>query len=104
MEPSYSVLADALSKFHTSPEWIQALWLVAVPVTVLGSAYCVMRAAKEIAVAALNRREELQGRAIYAIYQSPDGRWLLYARGAVRELKGDDLAENGMAMPLPRPH
>ena len=36
MEQPYSVLADWLSRFHTWPEFIQALWLVAVPVTVLG--------------------------------------------------------------------
>ena len=37
MEPqSYSVIADALSKFHASSELIQAACLVSVPTTVLG--------------------------------------------------------------------
>ncbi|WP_457093292.1 hypothetical protein [Microvirga sp. P5_D2] len=98
MEPSYSVqsysvLADALSKFHTAPEWIQALWLVMVPVTIVGATACIMRAVREIA-AAIARRGAAggiwQGQPVYAIYRSPDGRWMLYARGAVRELQGED--------------
>jgi hypothetical protein len=50
MEPPYSVWADWLSKFHTAPEWIQALWLVSVPATMLGMTWLVLRAVKEIAV------------------------------------------------------
>lgn len=57
MEQPYSVLADWLSKFHTWPEFIQALWLVAVPVTVLGVTWIVMRGLRDIA-AVLRRRGE----------------------------------------------
>jgi len=108
MEPSssvhaYSFLADALSKFHTAPEWIQALWLVMVPVTAVGVSACLMRAVQHIA-AALVRREEArgvwQGNPVYAIYQAPDGRWMLYARGTVRELRSED-ARGEEALPLP---
>jgi hypothetical protein len=41
MEPSYSVWADILSKFHTSSEWIQALWLISPTAMVVGVAWCV---------------------------------------------------------------
>lgn len=36
MDQPYSAWADWLSKFHTWPESIQALWLIAVPVTLIG--------------------------------------------------------------------
>ena len=36
MDQPYSLWADWLSKFHTWPEFIQAQWVVAIPVTVLG--------------------------------------------------------------------
>ena len=36
MEPYYSVWADWLSKFHTWPEAVQALWVVGLTVTALG--------------------------------------------------------------------
>jgi hypothetical protein len=49
----YNLGADILSKFQSSPMVIQALWLVAVPVTVLTPLYFV----KEICVAALRKRE-----------------------------------------------
>lgn len=93
---SYSVLADALSKFHTAPEWIQALWLVMVPVTVVGASACLGWAVKEIAAALAQRGTSSgvwQGRPVYAIYQASDGRWMLYARGTVRELQEDSLPE-----------
>ena len=62
MEQPYSVWADALNKFHTAPDWIQALWIVATCATVLGSVFCIMRGLKEIAVAALARRDGWQSR------------------------------------------
>ncbi|WP_262031121.1 hypothetical protein [Microvirga sp. Mcv34] len=103
MEPlssthTYSVMADALSKFHTAPEWIQALWLVMVPVTVLGLGFCLLRAVTEIA-AMVARRGERQGEPLYAIYRTTDGRLMMYARGVVRELQGGDVED----VPLPRP-
>ncbi|MCB8820442.1 hypothetical protein [Microvirga rosea] len=63
MEPPYSVLADALSKYQSSPDWVQALWLVAVPVTVVGSVACVMRGVTAIVLALLARRRGPEGAA-----------------------------------------
>jgi hypothetical protein len=47
MDPSYSVAADMLAKFHTSSEWIKTLWLVAVPATVVGVSWCVSQVLRE---------------------------------------------------------
>ncbi|MCB5177141.1 hypothetical protein [Microvirga lenta] len=49
MDQPYSVVADWLSKFHTWPMLIQALWLVAGPVTVLGLAWIAARTWRDIA-------------------------------------------------------
>ncbi|RDI52411.1 hypothetical protein [Microvirga subterranea] len=57
MEQPYSIAADWLSKFHTWPEFIQALWLVAVPVTVLGVTWLVMRGLRDIAAVLRGRGE-----------------------------------------------
>jgi hypothetical protein len=81
-----------LSKFHTSPEWIQALWLLMVPVTLVGATACLMRVAGQIA-AAIAQRGAMQGHPLYAIYEAPDGRWMLYAGGRVRDLQGEDGGE-----------
>ncbi|WP_201838590.1 hypothetical protein [Microvirga zambiensis] len=48
MDQPYSAWADWLSKFHTWPESIQALWLLAVPATLLGMTWLVMRGLAEI--------------------------------------------------------
>jgi len=48
MDQPYSAWADWLSKFHTWPESIQALWLLAVPATLLGMTWLVMRGVAEI--------------------------------------------------------
>jgi hypothetical protein len=106
MEPPYSVLADMLAKFHTAPEWIQALWLVSVPATMLGMTWLVMRAVREIAVllAQRPRAEAWQRHPVCAIHRTADGRWMLSAPVAVRELKSEEAEERGGA-PLPvRPH
>jgi hypothetical protein len=50
MDQPYNAFADWLSKFHTSSEPIQALWIVAIAATVVGLAYF----AKEIIIAALH--------------------------------------------------
>jgi hypothetical protein len=99
MEPSYSVVADALSKFHTAPEGIQALWLVMVPVTVLGAAFCLLQAVKEI-VAMFARPGERRGVPLYVLYEDADGRLMLYARGTLRALQ----REEAEAMPLLKSH
>src|SRR4051812_21119915 len=46
--PPYSLAADWLSKFHTWPEPIQALWLVAGSATLLGGCWLGFRAVREI--------------------------------------------------------
>ena len=102
MEPSYSVLADALSKFHTSSEWIQALWLVVVPATIVGVTACVMRAVREIA-ALFSRRGQWQGHPVYAIRRAADGRWMLYAQGAVRGEDEGGMDRQDRARPLSPP-
>ena len=80
MEPSYSVLADWLSKFHTWPELIQALWLVAVPVTLLGMTWLVMCGLRDIAAV-------LRGRLVYGVVEDMDVRLLLWRDGEVRAVE-----------------
>lgn len=109
MEPSssvqtYSIVADALSKFHTAPEWIQALWLVMMPVTIVGVAACITREAGQIAALAAQRRalrDMSKGEPIYAIYQAPDERWMLYACGVVHELTNTETEEHEAKFALP---
>jgi len=52
MDQPYSAWADCLSKFHTWSEFIQALWLVSVPVTLLGMTWITMRGTRDILQAA----------------------------------------------------
>ena len=56
MEPTYSVFADLLAKFHTSSEWIQALWLVAVPAMVVRVSWRVADVLKALIAATGPRR------------------------------------------------
>jgi hypothetical protein len=57
MEPStYSVFADMLAKFQSSPEWIKALWLVAVTAMVVGVSRCVADVLKALIAAVTPRR------------------------------------------------
>jgi hypothetical protein len=57
MENTYSVCADLLSKFHTSAEWIQAVWLVSLAAAMLGVTRSVMSPLRDFAVAARLRAE-----------------------------------------------
>jgi hypothetical protein len=98
---AYSIVADLLSKFHTAPEWIQALWLVTVPVTVLGTAFCLLQIVKEIA-GVFARRSERQGVPLYVVYEDADGRLMLDAPGAVREWPGEGAEEARLLVPLQR--
>jgi hypothetical protein len=66
--PPYSVAADLLSKFHTSPEWIQALWLIAIPALIFGLAYLL----KEIVIALAGWRGRLPGDLLYTIHRQND--------------------------------
>ena len=72
--PPYSLAADLLSKFHTSAEWIQALWLLAVPALVLGLAYLI----KETVVALARGRAEPERELLYSVYRDAEGGLLLY--------------------------
>ncbi|WP_201832177.1 hypothetical protein [Microvirga zambiensis] len=56
MDQPYSAWADWLNKFHTSSEWIQALWLVTGAATVLGVTWLVMRGVCEIVGLSRGRR------------------------------------------------
>jgi len=78
VDQPYSAWADWLSKFHTWPELIQGLWLVALPLTVLGVTWIVMRTLREI-VPTLPRRDH--GRLLYGIYRDGQGRWMIYRHG-----------------------
>ncbi|HZH50865.1 MAG TPA: hypothetical protein VEZ16_03185 [Microvirga sp.] len=85
MEPSYNVFADWLSKFHTWPESIQALWLVAMPATALGITWLLMRGLRDTVAAWRNGwRGEMQGRLVYGVIEDAEGRLLLWRDGKVR--------------------
>ena len=57
MEPSYSVFADLLAKFQSSPEWIKALWLIAVAAMVVGVSRSVADVLKALIAAAPRRSD-----------------------------------------------
>jgi hypothetical protein len=57
MEPfTYSIVADLLAKFQSSPEWIKALWLVTMTAMVVGVSWCVVDVLKALIAAAGPRR------------------------------------------------
>lgn len=85
MDQPYSAWADWLSKFHTWPAFIQALWLIAVPMTLLGVTWLVMRALRDL-IPMLSRRE--RGLLVYGVYQDGRGRWMIYRHG--RQLREVD--------------
>ena len=72
MEPTYSIWADALSKFHTTSDPIQALCIVACAATLLGMTWCVTRLIRDIVLAVTG-----QGGTAYAIEQDERGRWIV---------------------------
>jgi hypothetical protein len=89
MDQPYSVVADWLSKFHTWPEFIQALWLVAVPVTVLGVTWLVMRGVRDtVAAWRTGSRGERHGRLVYGVIEDAEGRLLVCRDGEVRVIAG----------------
>jgi hypothetical protein len=73
MDRDYSVWADMLSKFHTSSEAIQALWLIVVPALVFGVTWCVTRLVRDIVVAALRRRFVMNDLFIYGRIRDEHG-------------------------------
>jgi hypothetical protein len=111
MNQPYSLVADWLDTFQTSSEWIQALWILAGPASLVGVAWSIVWAAREIATLRIRREASqpegpqpgtLEGWPIYAIYRGTDGRWMFYVHGAVRELRADETPQE----PPPRltPH
>jgi hypothetical protein len=74
MEPSYSVLADALSKFHTAPELIQALCVLAGTACALTALHTL----RAIIVAALRRRIDPGIELVYGICRDRTGRLMVY--------------------------
>ncbi|MBM6595845.1 hypothetical protein [Microvirga pudoricolor] len=70
MEP-YSAWADALSKFHTASEPIQALCIVALAATIIGVTWCMARVLRDVVRALAG-----QG-AAYVIALDGQGRWVV---------------------------
>jgi hypothetical protein len=58
MEPSYSVFADLLAKFQSSPEWIKALWLVTFAAMVVGVSRSAADVLKALIAAVSPRRSD----------------------------------------------
>jgi hypothetical protein len=70
-------------------------------VTLVGTAFCLLQAVREIA-ALFPRPGERRGVPLYAVYEDADGRLMLYAHGAVRELRGGEAGEVALLDPVPR--
>lgn len=107
MDPSYSAFADWLSKVHTAPPLIQALWILAGPATIVGIAFCIAWAAREIAALRAgarwaHRAAELEGFPLHAVYRTPEGRWMLLSHGRVRAMGEGDPPQD--ALPMPTQH
>jgi hypothetical protein len=92
--PPYSLFADWLSKFHLWPESIQALWLVAGAVTVVGVTAVVARTLREIVGLLPGRGRAARvddGELVYGVYRDRRGRWMVYRHGReVREVDWTD--------------
>jgi hypothetical protein len=81
MDQPYSPFADWLSKFHAWPEPVQALWLVAVPLTLLGITWLVMRGIGDLVRLSRRGHGEWRGHLVYGVYQDGEGRWMVYWHG-----------------------
>jgi hypothetical protein len=99
MEPStYSIVADLLAKFHTSSEWIQALWLVALPAALVGMTWCVADVLKALIARGAPRRTNAP-----LIDMPPpgdvDAQWLAYRNGELwlMRLSAPPLSSRGAA-------
>ena len=93
MEKKYSFGGDLLNKFHTSPEWIQGLWLLVVLLLLLGLGWCV----KEAIVAFAKRKSLPRGKLLYSIHRSDDNDLLIYSY-AEEPLEQED-TENIILLP-----
>jgi hypothetical protein len=67
MDQPYSMWADSLSKFQNSSDPIQALWLVAVPLTLLGITWLVMRGIGDLVRLSRRERRHWRGHLIYGV-------------------------------------
>jgi hypothetical protein len=94
MDRPYSAWADWLNKFHTSSEEIQALWLVAGSLTMLGVASLLAQLLKEMLLSV--RKHRRRGRLLYSLYEDNDGRLLIYCDGEARRVD-----RNASHLPLP---
>jgi hypothetical protein len=96
MDQPYSAWADALSKFHTASEPIQALCILALSVTVLGVTGLVTWGIRDIACALLMRGAGRRPRTILA----PDGQ----GRVIVRAQEEPALIEQHRPIVMPSRH
>ncbi|WP_262269033.1 hypothetical protein [Microvirga yunnanensis] len=80
MDQPYSLWADWLSKFQSSSEPIQALWLVSLPLTLLGITWLVLRSVRDL-VGLVRRERHWRGPLVYGVYQDDQGRWMAYRHG-----------------------
>ena len=80
MEQPYSAWADWLDKFHTSSELIQALWLLVVPLTLLGATWLVLRGIRDILRLSHQHRGDLAG----GVYRNGRGRTVIDWTGGPR--------------------
>lgn len=86
MDQPYSAVADLLNKFHALPMAIQALCFIAVPFTVLGMTWLVMRGLRDIASAMRRPRlEPPKSLLVYGVVQDPNGRWFVIHTGRAPE-------------------
>ena len=83
MEP-YSLAADLLNKFHDAQDWVQALWVVAVPVSLIALAWMV----KGVVTAFAPKRENTHptGELIYSIYHNNSNELLVYMHGNMTKI------------------
>ncbi len=86
MDQPISVFADLLTTFAASPHWLQVLWLIIVPPTIVGVAFCVTRAVRDVMLARRERHGTELGQMVCVVYKGADGRLMVYVEGAVREV------------------
>jgi hypothetical protein len=107
MDPStYSVFADLLAKFQSSPEWIKALWLVTAAAMVVGVSWCVADVLKAL-IAAVTPRRAGDGFVDMPPPGDADAQWLASRNGELwlMRLPAPPLSPRGAAGgPATHPH
>ncbi len=89
MDQPYSPFADWLSKFHTSSEPIQALWIVALAAVAVSFVWS-LTASLRLWLVRRHRAEPL-GELIYGVYRDGEGRWVVYAVEEARALNEESV-------------